>query len=237
MVVRLSFIALASVLAALAAHGQPREPDTVIAVVLGQEITVADAERSPITGLIGDALTRKFVEDNGLEPTDEEVSAFVEGSRRAQRRNRLAMERHKVELEEALEGTLDPERRESLRDQLDIVTANVELLSESRPEVGIEAERAMAMVWVQRWKFFKALYDKYGGRAHYQQAGVEPFDAVREFLEEQEANGAFTVLDPDYEDEFWHYWRNEGMHTFVREDKERELIETPWWLMEGPADD
>ena len=174
MVVRMSFVALASALVALAAHGQPRDPNAVIAVVLGQEITVADAERSPITGLIGDALTRKFVEDNGLEPTDEEVSAFVEGSRRAQRRNRLAMERHKVELEEALEGTLDPERRESLRDQLDIVTANVELLSESRPEVGIEAERAMAVVWVQRWKFFKALYDKYGGRAHYQQAGVEP---------------------------------------------------------------
>ena len=226
-------------LVGLAAYGQARDPDEVIAVVLGQKITVADAKRAPITELIGGALTRKFVEDNGLKPTDEELAAFIEGSRRAQRSALLALQRQKMELEKALEGTtLSPERREGLRTSLDGVAATVESLAERQPEgTNVDAERAVAMVWVQRWKVFKAVYEIYGGRAHYQQAGVEPFDAVREFLEEQETNGAFKILDPDVEEEFWHYWRNEGMHTFVPEGKERELLTTPWWLMQGAADD
>ena len=224
-------------LVALAAHGQTRDPDDVVAVVLGQEITVADAMRSEITGLIGDVLTRKFAEDNGLAPTDEELQAFVAGSLRAQREARLELQRRKAELETTLEGGLSPERRQSVQNRLDAIRGSIESLSQSQPEdVAIRAARQVAKVWVQRWKVFKALYEEYGGRAHYQQAGVEPFDAVREFLEEQEANGAFAIFDPDYEDEFWHYWRNEDMHTFVREGKERELIDTPWWLMEAPVD-
>lgn len=225
-------------LVALAAHGQTRDPDDVVAMVLGQEITVADAMPSEITGLIGDVLTRRFVEDNGLAPTDEELQAFVAGSLRAQREARLGLERQKVELEATLEGVLSPERRESVQNSLDTISASIERLSESQPEdANIDVVRAAAKVWVQRWKVFRALYEKYGGRAHYQQAGIEPFDAVREFLEEQEANGAFAILDPAYEEEFWHYWRNEDMHTFVPEGRERELIDTPWWLMAAPVDD
>lgn len=123
------------------------------------------------------------------------------------------MERQKLELERALEGTLGLEERERLRSRLDAVTANVgSLIREQSEEADIDAQRVAAMVWVQRWKVSKALFDRYGGPVHYQQAGVEPFDAVREFLEEQEANGTFNILDPDFEEEFWHYWRNEGMH-------------------------
>ena len=230
------FVPLAWMLFALAAHGQQRDPDEVIAVVLGQEITVADATRSEITGLIGDVLTRRFVEDNRLEPTEQELQAFVAGSLRAQRQARLGLERQKVELETALEGVLSAERRESIQNSLVSVRASIESLSASQPE-DANALHAVAKVWVQRWKIFKALYEEYGGRAHYQQAGIEPFDAVREFLEEQEADGAFVILDPDYEDEFWHYWRNEEMHIFVPEGEERELISTPWWLMKEAPDD
>ena len=238
MVVRLSFVAIAWALVALAAHGQARDPDEVIAVVLGQEITVADASRSPIAGRIGDVLTRKFAEDNGIKPTDEELLAFIEGSRRAREGALEAMESQKVEFERALEGTLSAERREHVQDALDSISASIDLLAENlSKDANIDAERAAATVWVQRWKVFKALYEKYGGRAHYQQAGVEPFDAVREFLEEQEAIGAFAVFDPDYADEFWHYWRNERMHTFVPEGEEREMLSTPWWLMTGATDD
>ena len=143
-----------------------------------------------------------------------------------------------MELEATLEGVLSPGRRESVQKSLDTINASIEALSENQPETAnIDVERAVAKVWVQRWKVFKALYEKYGGRAHYQQAGVEPFDAVREFLEEQEADGAFRIFDPAYEEEFWHYWRNEQLHRFVPEGKERELIDTPWWLMAAPVDD
>ena len=45
--------ALASVLLVLAASAEPRDPGDVVAVVLGQEITVEDAMGTPITSLTG----------------------------------------------------------------------------------------------------------------------------------------------------------------------------------------
>ena len=235
---RLSFAGFALVLVAFAAHGQPRDPDDVIAVVLGQEITVEDAKGSPITGLIGDPLIEKFAEDNGIQPTEDELSAFAEKVLGMQSLQLSRMEGERAKLEQALvDESLSAEAREKTQSLLDTVVTLIDSLSQDEPHMNMDVMRPMAKRWVQRWKVFKALYEKYGGRAHYQQAGVEPFDAVRDFLEEQEANGAFTILDKEYEDEFWHYWRTERIHRFVPEGKQRELMSKPWWLMEVPIDD
>ena len=235
---RLSFAGFALVLVAFAAHGQPRDPGDVIAVVLGQEITVEDAKGSPITGLIGDPLIEKFAEDNGIQPAEDELSAFAEKVLGMQSLQLSRMEGEKAKLEQALvDESLSAEAREKTQSLLDTVVTLIDSLSQDEPHMNMDVMRPMAKRWVQRWKVFKALYEKYGGRAHYQQAGVEPFDAVRDFLEEQEANGAFTILDKEYEDEFWHYWRTERIHRFVPEGKERELMSKPWWLMQVPIDD
>ena len=235
---RLSIAGFALVLVAFAAHGQPRDPDDVIAVVLGQEITVEDAKGSPITGLIGDPLIEKFAEDNGIQPTEDELSAFAEKVLGMQSLQLSRMEGERAKLEQALvDESLSAEAREKTQTLLDTVVSAMDSLSQAQPHMNMDVMRPMAMRWVQRWKVFKALYEKYGGRAHYQQAGVEPFDAVRDFLEEQEANGAFTILDKEYEDEFWHYWRTERIHRFVPEGKQRELMSKPWWLMQVPIND
>ena len=231
---RPSFTALASVLLALATNAEPRDPGDVVAVVLGQEITVEDAMGTPITSLIGDPLTQKFAEDNGIQPTEEELAGFVERMLGMRGRQLRELESEKARLGSDLELAVSSEEREEIQGQLDTVVATLDSLSEAEVQMNADLLRPMAMRWIQRWKIFKALYEKYGGRAHFQQAGIEPFDAVRDFLEEQEANGAFTILDRDYEDEFWHYWRNEQIHTFVPEGQEHELISTPWWLMEAP---
>ena len=34
-----------------------------------------------------------------------------------------------------------------------------------------------------------------------------------------------------------HYWRNEQIHNFVPEDRARESMHKPFWLMEAPLDD
>ena len=153
------------------------------------------------------------------------------------RRQHSRMERDRDQLERRLEEDLPAQEREEVQQRLDLVVEMIDSMSQIQPHMNMDMVRPMAMRWVQRWKIFKALYEKYGGRAHYQQAGVEPFDAVRDFLEAQQANGAFTILDKDYEDEFWHYWRTEEIHNFVEEGKEREFITTPFWLMGMPSDD
>jgi hypothetical protein len=51
-------------------------------------------------------------------------------------------------------------------------------------------KRQIAQQFVKSWKINKALYAQYGGRVIFQQAGVEPLDAYRDFLKEQEKKGA-----------------------------------------------
>ena len=233
---RLLFTGFAWVLVAFTAHGEGRAPGDVIAVVLGQEITVEDAEGTPLTSLIGDPLTKKFAEDNGIQPTEDEIAKFAESMFGMQRQALSGLKGQRAKLEQDLEGSLNAGEREEVQSRLDVVVSNIDSLSETQGQLNLDMVRPMAMRWIQRWRIFEALYEKYGGRAHFQQAGVEPFDAVRDFLEEQEGNGAFTILDEGYEDEFWHYWRTEEIHTFVPAGKERELITTPFWLMELPSD-
>lgn len=227
--------ALASVLFALATSAEPRDSGDVVAVVLGQEITVEDAMGSPITSLIGDPLMQKFAEDNGIQPTEEEIAAFAEAMLGMRQRQLTELESEKARLERDLELAVSSEESEKIRIELDIIETTLDSLSEVQGQMNVDILRPVAMEWVQRWKIFHALYEKYGGRAHFQQAGFEPFDAVHDFLEAQEENGAFTILDPHYEDEFWDYWRKDPRGV-VPEEKAREMMRTPWWLMEAPSD-
>jgi hypothetical protein len=67
---------------------------------------------------------------------------------------------------------------------------------------------------IVRWKTMRALYRQYGGRVVFQQAGPEPLDALRRFLEDGEKRGDFRIADPGLEAAFWRYFRNDAMHSF-----------------------
>ncbi|MCI0561009.1 MAG: hypothetical protein MN733_21185 [Nitrososphaera sp.] len=95
-------------------------------------------------------------------------------------------------------------------------------------------KRHMAQHFVRSWKINKSLYEKYGGRIIFQQAGPEPVDAYRNFLKEQEKKGSFQILNKHYEASFWRYFINDAMHTFYSEDDGDKLMKTPWWLMDKP---
>lgn len=81
-------------------------------------------------------------------------------------------------------------------------------------------------------KLNRALYQDYGGRIIFQQGGPEPLDAYRRFLEERQRQGAFAVLNPELEDAFWRYYRNDSIHSFFPpgSEQEAEAFRTPWWL-------
>ena len=55
-----------------------RDPTDVIAMVLGEPVTVADAKEVPIDSLIVRALTTRFAKDNGIEATEEDLTAFTD---------------------------------------------------------------------------------------------------------------------------------------------------------------
>jgi hypothetical protein len=84
---------------------------------------------------------------------------------------------------------------------------------------------------VDAWKFERHLYDRFGGgRILWQQAGVEAFDATRNWLEAQERNGSLKITDPKLRNEFYHYWHR-SHEPFMIKDAARvreEFLEPEW---------
>ncbi len=98
-------------------------------------------------------------------------------------------------------------------------------------------KRKMGENFVQRWKINKALYDKYGGRVIFQQAGAEPLDAYRDFLREESQKGSFQIFDPKVEEDFWRYFTDDKMHIFLPEDDAKKAFASPWWMtIQGTSD-
>ncbi|MFM1987169.1 MAG: hypothetical protein RJA99_126 [Pseudomonadota bacterium] len=87
--------------------------------------------------------------------------------------------------------------------------------------------RTLAERMVVRWKVNRALYRRYGGTVIFQQSDpLEPVGAMRRFLEEQEASGAFTIREADLRERFYRYFRRE--HRFVVPPDQVDY-ERPWW--------
>lgn len=220
---------------------EPADPN-VIAVVLGRKITTG--EKDKLNGLIFGALLRKYAEDNKIEPTDEELDAFVQRTEEKEKQHQAKFERDREKLQKELKSSsLSDRERKDKESQLQTIESILKSTRDMKGQMkGMEEQmrpmkRQMAQQFVKSWKTNKALYEKYGGRVIFQQAGVEPFDAYRDFLKEQEKNGAFQIIDKQYEAPFWRYFTNDAMHTFYSKDDGAKFINTPWWTMEDPPEE
>lgn len=94
------------------------------------------------------------------------------------------------------------------------LTAENDLKPEERVEVDA-IRRRMGRGIIRQWKINKALYDRYGGRIIYQQFGPEPLDAYRQFLEQRQIEGGFTIHDRSMAESFWGYFKDESIHDFM----------------------
>jgi hypothetical protein len=74
-------------------------------------------------------------------------------------------------------------------------------------EQEIKGQEAVAKIFVERWKFNKSLYEKYGGRVAFQQAGPEPVEAYQRWLEDEQKARRFELVEPRWRDAFWEYYR------------------------------
>jgi hypothetical protein len=235
---------LALSLGAGAAQAQPQPAwDTdskIIATVLGKEITSKDKDR--LGGLIFGTLLEQFARENPVEPTDAEIDNFIQKTEEKGRQNLLKFESDKKKLTKELETnilSMDERKKKVLRlqqiEKILKMTREMEQRSKGMEEQLRPVKRRSAGVFIKRWKVNKALFAKYGGRVIFQQAGPEPLDAYRDFLKEQERNGAFQIIDEKYKSAFWQYFTNDKMHTFYNKDDGAKFINTPWWMMEQPA--
>lgn len=94
-----------------------------------------------------------------------------------------------------------------------------------------EMRRNMGRAMIRQWKLNRALYKQYGGRIIFQQLGPEPLDAYRQYLEERQSAGDFTIHQKALEDTFWRYFTTDSLHSFYEpgSPEEAQAFATPFW--------
>ena len=224
-------------------RSQVKYTDTnVIAVVLGKKITTEDKEE--LDGIIFGALLERYANENKIQATRMELDQFVEKTETKAKELQAEWLRDRAALRTELKSSAlsDRERKEK-ESRLQTIehilksTRDVENETKGMEKQRRSSERTVAQHFVRTWKINKALYVQYGGRVIFQQAGVEPVDAYRDFLKDEEKKGSFQILDRRYEASFWRYFTNDTMHTFYSKDEGARFINTPWWMMEEASAD
>lgn len=215
----------------------PERENETIAVVLGKKITLKDKDK--MNGMIFGTLLEKYAKENKIEPTEAELDAFIKKTEEMRKQQQADFEKDRKQLTEELKSpSLTENEKKEKTERLKMIekilktTKEAEEKTKGMEEKMLTMKRNMAQHFVKTWKINKSLYEKYGGRIIFQQAGVEPLDAYRRFLKEQEKKKAFQILNKDYEASFWKYFIDDSMHTFYSKDDGAKFMKTPWWLMD-----
>lgn len=228
----------------LAQAESPESKDSAepaIAVVLGKKIAASDRKR--ISELILKPLFEQYAKEHKLEPTPEEVDRFVTASEIQQKESLKRFRRDHDKLQDELKApTLSEQERMDKETQLKQLGNILQSLSADKPLSAVEekqqraGQRVVAEHFVKAWKVNKALYEEYGGRVIFQQAGPEPLDAYRKFLQDQEQKRAFRIDDEEASTAFWKYFKDDSMHVFLKDrEKAADAINRPWWMRVTPA--
>ncbi len=186
-------------------------------------------------------LTDRYAADKGIEVTPDEIDAYVAHTARLAEKDREQREARREEIEGRLASPeLDDDERKALtleRDSLTQLQRDLDAMSGRNaddPDEALEARRTVATAFIRQWKINQALYREYGGRIIFQQGGPEPLDAYHRFLEEQQHEGAFEILNKGLGAAFWRYYLTDAIHSFYPSGSEEEAkaFKEPWWLSE-----
>lgn len=217
---------------AAATYGDPKV--AVAGEVPGSAIHTRDAEELRYFVLKG--LTDRYADEKGITVTPAEINDYVtrvQASLREDRAKNLAR-RDELTRKLAAGGLSEPERK-ALAAELNTVNMTIAALGTPGPAPSdteeARAREQIAAAFIRQWKINRALYQQYGGRIIFQQGGPEPLDAYRMFLEQQQAQGNFKILNKDLEPAFWRYFVTDSIHSFYpRGSKEEaQAFSVPWW--------
>lgn len=199
-----------------------------------------------LSQLIMGALLMEYRETEGIEPTAEEIERFVKAVSKSREESNAEF---RVQLEEFRkrlgEEELSEPERETLQQRIETLESLLSMEAErkefERSHWGEDYEKqqrrsheTVARQMIAAWKLNQSLYERYGGRVIFQQAGPEPVDAYRKFLEEHREAGTFRIVDQELREQFWRYYVHDPMHSFYDEEDGEKLMQTPWWEMEAP---
>ncbi|MCZ6482474.1 MAG: hypothetical protein O6757_04435 [Alphaproteobacteria bacterium] len=186
-------------------------------------------------------VTGRVLKERGLEPTAAEVEALVSfmAAKRLGRLSEFRAQRDKLERKLARSG-LGPAGRKRLEEHLATVEKLIAHELEQRKwgrsipdyaEIQRRSAERVARITVHRWNVNKALYEKYGGRVIFQQAGYEPVDAYRALIGEVQERNAVEILDPSFPAPFADMIEYLDIpHQYMPKDEADRYFSKPWWL-------
>ncbi len=200
-----------------------------------------DTRKKRLERRIWEEVTGRVLEERGLEPTAAEVEALVSfmAAKRLGRLREFRAQRDQLKRKLARSG-LGPAERKRLEEHLGTVEKLIAHELEQRKwgqsipdyaEIQRRSAERVARVTVRRWNVNKALYEKYGGRVIFQQAGYEPVDAYRALIGEVQERNAVEILDPSFPAPFADMIKYLDIpHQYMPKMEADKYFSKPWWL-------
>ncbi len=185
-------------------------------------------------------VTGRVLKERGLEPTAAEVEALVSfmAAKRLGRLSEFRAQRDKLKRKLARSG-LGPAERKRLEEHLATVEKLIAHELEQRKwgrsipnyaDIQRRSAERVARITVRRWNVNKALYEKYGGRVIFQQAGYEPVDAYRALIGEVQERNAVKILDPSFPAPFADMIKYLDIpHQYMPKVEADRYFKKPWW--------
>jgi len=226
---------LATQIHAEESYGNPEDP--VVAEALDSQIRTQDPEEMQY--VIMQKLFNDYALQNNIVVSQEDIDIYLAGLDQRMSDDRKTRAARKAEIQQQLEaGSIPAEETKQLQSELDTLEEMHKIDLEDDEEVAQDQEAALkdkqfvAKAFIEQWMINKALYQQYGGRIIFQQIGPEPLDAIRDYLQEQQKKGTFTILEKSFEAPFWEYYVTDSKHSFYEQgsEAERQAFDQPWWL-------
>ena len=175
-------------------------------------------------GRIWRPLRERLVKEKKIEITNEDLNSFVNAMMAMQATTKVATQKNIDAWEQELKARgVSGERKKELQKNIQMRRERLNISDEKQQEGFRNIGRSI----VTSWKVHQALYKQYGGTVIWQQAGIEPVEAYRRFLEERQRNGDFEIYDETLKNNFWEYFTRK--HPF-EVPKEKVNFDKPWWL-------
>jgi len=199
-----------------------------------------DYELKMLGNLIYLELQKQFLKKSKSEPSSKEIQAFIDFQLKSEETLLDDFNSQRDELQEKLQSAdLADAQRDSATNHLNTLDNLIaqELkrreYAKSIPnyrEIKNNLLQKGAVMTVTAWKYNKALFQQYGGRVIFQQAGWEPIDAYKAFLEEHRDAKTFEIFSPSYMGVFEYIYKyfDAGHNYLPQEDADKYFVK-PWW--------
>jgi hypothetical protein len=208
-------------------------------------------QRQTLVNLIKNVGAENLLSKYDYLPTEDEVDsyiAFLDKSESSSKiKNAKLIETIEFLLANFQYGKFNKRKLESSlntfkeRELLDIKIAQRAAKYEAEQEKKFNAEetetlkaheRKFMSQIVKRWKMNKALFENYGGRIIFQQAGLEPIDAFGDFLKDIEQKGQLKIHNESYKDIFkeYHEYISKTSHRYLPEKDMGYFLKPIWEL-------